>query len=893
MAGNLRGLTDKENHYRNIGITSKPPHKPLSPSKYDSVDVLLVTWAADDLGVEPEVAKLERVFEIQYNFATTRCILPDREPAEYLTTRLLEFRRGKEGNPKQLLILYYAGHAVQDRIECTWAANKRDDSPTLNFHSVQNLLLDGQVDVAIILDCCYATLAARSYGTWDNWFLGASAKENQTTGVARDSFTSALVRALKYHAQQFWDLDIHFSLQSIHSTLMVYDREIKFTPSLLRLTDHECPPTELTPLKRPRIRAAQTFQPGPSSTASGTFPPRPPQRILSEAFENGPPNIGSLHISNGHEPLNGISGCEDRAVRITGLPPQTQINDVVSWLESHLRQQSVVSRVSPFILHEFGSSNTHGVQAVCVTFSTAQSAKATLNIRDRTFRARAGGDLVTLKIDNQFQGLSCIYASAISPSGNPTIDLVFVHGASGHPIETFTSRSKTSHGDLLWPVDELPSYLEAVGIFPRILTLGYDADVWFKPYPDTEHILTKLRNTLKTIRKDEPRRPMVFIGHGVGGWIVKQAIIDIINSGFEEDDPHNPVTASFFFAVPHQGLDGNNDYGSVLKTMKNVLQGAHVRPGSSSSLNNRLQSLSQQFRDLRSEWGIKVVSFYEGEPIGDKTIVPKEAAVSDQQLGQSHCIDANYHEIVRFSDKRENLEAVLTELRDTLCTRLKLPIPTSIKRTETSGSGPVEDGSAGCPQANDKQPVAKKEKVYERLRKFDTVFLVDDSGSMEGRRWNMTSRALAEIAEIAVQYDDDGVDIQFFNHRPKKEERKGLGSAKAVMDLFQKYKPRDGPTLTADLLEEELGIYLQDLEKDRDIKGLNLIVLTDGEPDEDQDVETVIVDCANQLKALHAPKLKVGIQFVQIGNDEKAREFLRGLDDDLKDKHNLDRDVGL
>ena len=526
-----------ENHYRNAGKTSKPPHKPLSPSKYDSVDVLLVTWDADDLGVENEVGKLERVFETQYNFRTSRCILPNEEPGEYLTRGLLEFRRGKEGNPNQLLILYYAGHAAKDRVECTWAANKMEDSPTLNFHSVQNLLIDGQVDVAIILDCCYATLAARSYGTWDNWFLGASAKENRAAGVARDSFTSALIRALEYHAQQYWNSDTHFSLQSIHSTLICWDREVAFTPSILRLTDHECSPTELTPLKRQPIRTAQTLQHQSGSINNETFPPRPPQRILSENLENGPPNIGALHISKDVESSNctSMSGYEGRVVRITGLPGLTQVSDIISWLESHLRQSSVISRVIPLIVHDFRSSHMYGAQAVCVTFSSERFAKAALAIRDRAFRARAGGGLVTLSIDDYFEGLACIYTSAKSPSRDPTIDVVFVHGAGGHSIESFTSRSQTGNGDLLWPIDQLPGHLEAAGIFPRIFTVGWDADVWFQPYPDTEMVLTRLRNTLKAIRRDHPKRPMAFIGHGVGGWLIKQAIIDIINSGFAED----------------------------------------------------------------------------------------------------------------------------------------------------------------------------------------------------------------------------------------------------------------------------------------------------------------------------------------------------------------------
>ncbi|KAL8954486.1 MAG: hypothetical protein Q9183_007094 [Haloplaca sp. 2 TL-2023] len=84
---------------------------------------------------------------------------------------------------------------------------------------------------------------------------------------------------------------------------------------------------------------------------------------------------------------------------------------------------------------------------------------------------------------------------------------------------------------------------------------------------------------------------------------------------------------------------------------------------------------------------------------------------------------------------------------------------------------------------------------------------------------------------------------------------------------------------------------MYELKENRSRKGLNLIVLTDGEPEEGQDVDQVIVKYANQLRDAGASTLKVGIQFVQIGSDETATEFLSFLDDKLKSEHDLDRDM--
>ena len=125
-----------------VEMISRPQHKPFLLSIYDSVNVLLVTWAADDLDVEPEILKLKRAFQTQYNFKISHCILPSENSACHLTTRLLEFQRSENKTNKQLLILYYAGHAVQDCVEGIWAANKREDSPTLNVHSVRDHFTD-------------------------------------------------------------------------------------------------------------------------------------------------------------------------------------------------------------------------------------------------------------------------------------------------------------------------------------------------------------------------------------------------------------------------------------------------------------------------------------------------------------------------------------------------------------------------------------------------------------------------------------------------------------------------------------------------------------------------------------------------------------------------------
>jgi hypothetical protein len=75
------------------------------------------------------------------------------------------------------------------------------------------------------------------------------------------------------------------------------------------------------------------------------------------------------------------------------------------------------------------------------------------------------------------------------------------------------------------------------------------------------------------------------------------------------------------------------------------------------------------------------------------------------------------------------------------------------------------------------------ENALETLRKYKTVFVIDDSKSMFGTYWKEVGRkdmssfdahfdvnrqardALATLAEHAQKYDTDGIDVHFFNSK--------------------------------------------------------------------------------------------------------------------------------
>ncbi|SPO05698.1 uncharacterized protein DNG_08385 [Cephalotrichum gorgonifer] len=187
------------------------------------------------------------------------------------------------------------------------------------------------------------------------------------------------------------------------------------------------------------------------------------------------------------------------------------------------------------------------------------------------------------------------------------------------------------------------------------------------------------------------------------------------------------------------------------------------------------------------------------------------------------------------------------------------------------------------------------EDPYAFLSKFDTIFLIDDSGSMTlSDRWRETKEALRSITPICAAHDSDGIDVYFLNNksnqpadaksgRPANGYR-GIKNAAAVDRLFSSVRPRGG-TMTGTRLHHILDPYLDLLEqnphemKKEKIKPVNIIVITDGAASDD--VEGTLLGAAMRLDAIKAPAYQVGVQFFQVGNDRDAREALEGLDDGL------------
>lgn len=839
-----------------------PRERPIS--KYNDVRVLLLQWEDDDLNVAQEIEKLETLLRTSFNFFTRRWSIPssgeDADSEELLSRQCYRFRR--EATKDDLLILYYGGHADSDSARCTWAANQNANSPTLNWHNVESILLGHDADVLLILDCCYATLAARNHPIGDNWLFAASTREYTAAGAGWNSFTSALTRELERAADRYWRMGETTSIGLLDHYMVAWSRgDLISTPKLTCLSEHVCPPTEITPLyprSRPRLQSVKT-EPSPQPKLEPSSPPIVPRPRPTATLP--PINQIKAHARQGSPtpavPFE-LSTDETQTLRIDNLPSNISEPQILQWLESGLEMSSAVSKIGPLCWNSSSSS-----MSTVITFAKVSFANKARLLRHRAFPQ--------VQFDHIFKGLTTIYDSTPNHPIMSTIDIVLAHGAHGHAINSFACHYSNPSKEVLWPRDSLAEKLEVAGIFPRIMTYGWDPLDWLNSRHDVSRTIEDLAKALGIMRAGAPKRRLILIGHGIGGFLIKQYVTEVINNSLIQDDDNfeNPFLACFFLAVPQPSSSIDTEFAKCLASMDSVLQGGRTpRIEYVENLQSRVRdihNLSQEFNMISKGWKVGHFSFRELLDTSGHRVVPENLLNSQTDHQETPIwVNADHKGIASLKDS-EASSVVVATIRNIICYEFRRnAVPDYFKSRE-----------------------ADKEKVFAKLEEYDTRFLVDDSSSMRGPKWTMTKHVMAKIATIAIGYDKDGVDLRFFNKTGWYE---NLDTTERIMNIFNNYRP-DGKTLTADKLELELKKYIGDYKENNSIKGLNLIVLTDGEPQPGQNVEAVIVNYARELAKLQAPLLQVGVQFVQIGDDSAAARFLQHLDNDIKGAYGLDRDV--
>lgn len=167
------------------------------------------------------------------------------------------------------------------------------------------------------------------------------------------------------------------------------------------------------------------------------------------------------------------------------------------------------------------------------------------------------------------------------------------------------------------------------------------------------------------------------------------------------------------------------------------------------------------------------------------------------------------------------------------------------------------------------------------LNKRDYVLVLDRSGSMSKTvksssnqtRWNAMQEVATSVARKCQELDDDGIDLYLFNNSFKKFENT---TPEKIEEIFNKTSPNGGTDFVP-VLSEVIKTHFS-----RSNKPTTVLVVTDGEPSDgatgQRELAKLIIETTKKLESGD----DLGIEFLQVGDDPAARDFLRKLDDQLE-----------
>ncbi|MCJ1386127.1 hypothetical protein MMC17_009252 [Xylographa soralifera] len=192
------------------------------------------------------------------------------------------------------------------------------------------------------------------------------------------------------------------------------------------------------------------------------------------------------------------------------------------------------------------------------------------------------------------------------------------------------------------------------------------------------------------------------------------------------------------------------------------------------------------------------------------------------------------------------------------------------------------------------------------LSQVRTVILVDDSGSMAERghsswgssdwssssrfetRWQQARCLLAGIAPLVATHNPYGIDLHFLN---RTNFLAGLYTPQAVEAAFDSDRPSGG-TPTGQRVNDILDAYMATLRYYRALMPLNLIVITDGEAQDETLLHHAIEEHVTKIVHRGFPAHQFGIEFLQVGDDERATKHLEKLEEEVSRHHRrFQRDV--
>lgn len=149
-----------------------------------------------------------------------------------------------------------------------------------------------------------------------------------------------------------------------------------------------------------------------------------------------------------------------------------------------------------------------------------------------------------------------------------------------------------------------------------------------------------------------------------------------------------------------------------------------------------------------------------------------------------------------------------------------------------------------------------------------------------------TLAALEMITEIALMFDDDGIDLYFINQ--SELNTKNVNNINTCKNIMQHNK-WSGSTYAGKTMEKIVADFASKYHLTQGKKDATVIYIGDGDI-HDRDVFTTAIVNGCRIPSKTNKSKPLTFQLYQVGDDANASRFFSGLDNELKNMYQLKHD---
>ena len=212
-----------------------------------------------------------------------------------------------------------------------------------------------------------------------------------------------------------------------------------------------------------------------------------------------------------------------------------------------------------------------------------------------------------LTIDERFDGLTVLSSP---PNQEHKIDVLAISGLGSHPFGSFVHK-REGH---MWLADSLPRDMPGA----RVMIYGYQSGLQHSnSFAHLGDYARSLQVAISGLLQSENAKPLVLLGHSLGGLLVKEALVQIAESE-TGSELINLIFGLLFFGVPNDGLDIES-----LVPMVNDQPNRFLLE-SLGSMNSQILSIQRRnFSNILDRTNLEIFCFYETElsPTATKVVV--------------------------------------------------------------------------------------------------------------------------------------------------------------------------------------------------------------------------------------------------------------------------------